>query len=65
MTKTEWWTTTVLSSNNFFNRFSQLCEGRPNHTFDEFIEINSKLNSEIGQALANDLLFMNGIRLKF
>uniref|UniRef100_A0A1I8BLL7 Entry-fusion complex component n=1 Tax=Meloidogyne hapla TaxID=6305 RepID=A0A1I8BLL7_MELHA len=34
MTKTEWWTTTVLSSNNFFTRFSQLCEGRPRYTFD-------------------------------
>nr|CAD2182217.1 unnamed protein product [Meloidogyne enterolobii] len=61
MTKTEWWTTTVLSSNNFFTRFSQLCEGRPRYTFDQFIEINSNTNAGMGQALANDILFMNGI----
>jgi hypothetical protein len=62
MGKEKWWQTMVLNTGNFFHRFSQLCNGMPKYTFDEFIEINHKKGLSIGQALSQDMLFMNGLR---
>jgi hypothetical protein len=65
MTNVAWWRSLVVTTENFFTRFSQVCHGKARYTFDQFIDTNSGTGLRIGQALGNDVLFMNPLRLKY
>ncbi|CAD5206727.1 unnamed protein product [Bursaphelenchus okinawaensis] len=45
---------TLISPRTFFTRFSRMC-----HSYSEFVDNYSKQSLSVGQALANDTVFMN------